>query len=1145
MTRRVTLSIRTRLTLMLALVTTLVLVLGLALVLTSRIQLIRQEMTRHALLQAQLLGQNCITPLDFGYVSDAEEALRKIEANPEVEGASVFDADGKHFATFGKVGSLRPLPGGPQEQVVFEEAFHAVLVPISHRDRVFGSLLLQTSTSRLKAQIADSKHRFMIFSLLMGALSLGLAHLFQKSITRPILDLGSMARQVAEKNDYSLRMKSLRRDELGVLFDDFNLMLERIQAQNTALRESEAWSRRLIEITAQGFWHLDVAGRTVDCNQAHADLLGRERAEIVGRSALDFVHESARPQAIKELSKRPHQEKRSYDLLLERKDGTPIPVHVNATNLRGEDGLLLGSFAMITDLTERVRAEEMRLARDAAEAAALSKSEFLANMSHEIRTPMNAVLGFVGLALRQDLTPKVRDYLEKVAASGQSLLGIINDILDFSKIEAGKLELETTPFRLSDVLKQVGDLFSHRAAEAGLDFSVSMGAAVPDGLVGDPLRLGQVLINLTGNALKFTKAGHVQVRVEHLRQVGEEVHLWFYVQDTGIGMTEEQRTRLFQAFSQADSSTTRQFGGTGLGLSIAQRLVEKMGGEIVVLSQPDMGSTFAFSACFTLDPNLAPRPHRAQDLLRGKRVLVVDDSPVVREVLVEQLWSFDMEARAVASGEAALAALKAEPFDVVLMDWRMPGMDGMETSQRIRAQAAPLPPPAIIMVTAYGREDVIHQAEAAGFSGFLVKPISPSLLMLTLLDALPAEQGSKAFSPMKVSVAPKGPSLLGFRVLVVDDNAINLEVARDLLATEGIVVEVTQSGPEAIRLVEQKAFHAVFLDIQMPGMDGYETTQRIRANPARAGLPIIAMTAHALPHYRDLCAASGMNDFITKPIEPEHLFAVLRRWVYPGHEQSTHEQRQDLISDSGRSLNPSGTPEATAGGGASVTDPTGALANALVDAGVAKDPASGVVVDQRSFDVPAGLRRLRGSTAFYLRLVGTFAKDFAQADQEIRQAMEVGDLAKAEHLAHTLKGVAGNLSAVALAHATAPLETALRARNLEEAREALPVFEAALAQALASAPKLAETLEPAPVPTPASDGRPVEALLQELETRLSQGDPRAEDTWKELSTALPGPAFEGPLRELGAGLESFDFKAAAAALKGLQEVLIKLNEGGV
>ena len=528
------------------------------------------------------------------------------------------------------------------------------------------------------------------------------------------------------------------------------------------------------------------------------------------------------------------------------------------------------------------KANALRLieqARARAEAATRAKSEFLANISHEIRTPMNAILGFAGLGTHLELDAKPRDYFRKIARAGNNLLDIINDILDFSKIEAGKLELEVVPFDLPDTLTNIVDLFAWRAAEKELELVIWAAPDVPQILMGDPLRLGQVLINLVGNALKFTAHGHIQLRVERDKEWhgdDSQVRLCFSVEDSGVGISPEQQERLFQAFAQADASTTRIYGGTGLGLAISQQLVRKMGSEIGVDSELGAGSRFHFTLTLNVAPAQGNARLQAGAGARGKKVLVVDDSAPTREMLELQLRSFGFDASAVGSGAAALFALQLEPYDLVLMDWNMPDMDGLETARRIKDDPTLASIPSIIMVTAFARDHIKAAAEEAGIGAFLVKPVSAS----QLLDSVLATMGFDAAVPGR-DAAPfpsqAAEHIRGARVLVVDDNLVNQQVASEILRRAGVHVDLAGNGVDAVRLVGEADYDAVLMDIQMPEMDGYQASARIRADPRHAELPIIAMTAHAVAGYRDSCLAMGMNDYLSKPIEPAILYTVLAR----------------------------------------------------------------------------------------------------------------------------------------------------------------------------------------------------------------------------------------------------------------------------
>jgi signal transduction histidine kinase/CheY-like chemotaxis protein/ligand-binding sensor domain-containing protein len=630
-------------------------------------------------------------------------------------------------------------------------------------------------------------------------------------------------------------------------------------------------------------------------------------------------------------------------------------------------------------------------ARANAEAATRAKSEFLANISHEIRTPMNAILGFAGLGTHLDLPAQPLDYFRKISRAGQSLLQIINDVLDFSKIESGKLELEALPFDLPDTLNQIADLFAWRAAERGLELVIGAAPEVPGNLLGDPLRLGQILVNLVGNALKFTARGHIALRVEidassPTVMSGAPLVLRFTVEDTGLGISQEQQARLFLAFAQADASTTRLYGGTGLGLAISQQLVRKMGGEIKVDSEPGVGSSFSFTvhlqAAADQSPRVPPVPASALD----KHVLVVDDSEASRHMLKIQLGMLGLKARAVPSGTAAVAAMQLDHYDVLLIDADMPDLNGIETLHRIAEDAELAAVPAVLMVTAYAREhdkDVIEQTR---HMPFLDKPANPQQLRNLMLSALgleTAQQVATLNAPPSLAVQ----RIRGAHVLVVDDNSINQQVACEILQRAGVRADIAGSGEEAARMVDANDYDAVLMDIQMPDMDGYQSTALIRKDLRHGALPIIAMTAHAVAGYRERCLAMDMNDYVTKPIDPDTLYAVLATWVQPdlGHIDAVDTDEVTIVAA------PTGAPKPRAG-----------------------------------IDMQAAMQRLGGHEALLTKLLGLFANDFEPTLPQIHAAIGAGDLAAAAELVHKIRGAAGNLSANELLAAAAALEERLR-----------------------------------------------------------------------------------------------------------------------
>ena len=787
--------------------------------------------------------------------------------------------------------------------------------------------------------------------------------------------------------------------------------------------------RALFEQSTEAHLICDDEG-IIDCNQAAVDLFGYGNKEAFLALQTVVLSPEFQPDGSRSddrsammiaLARREGTQR--FDWLYRKANGDTVPVEVTFTPIiLGERPVML---VVLHDLTARKEVEKaQRRARKLAEEANRAKGEFLANMSHEIRTPMNAIIGMTHLSLQTKLTTKQRDYLSKIDSASRSLLGIINDILDFSKIEAGKLEMESVEFRLEEVLDNVTSLIGLKAQEKGLELLFSLDADVPNELVGDPLRLGQVLLNLVSNAVKFTEEGEVVVAAERLAVEDNGITLKFSVRDTGIGLSTEQRARLFESFSQADGSTTRKYGGTGLGLAISKSLVEMMGGTIEVESALGRGSTFAFTV--RLGRSLVSRTKTERTLPDASRarVLVVDDNATSRAILKEMLASFGFDATLCASGAEGIAELRAAvaadlPYSLVLMDWRMPAMNGVEAAQAIKTDTNLAPHPRIVLVTAYGREEVMQQARATQLDGFLIKPINPSMLFDTLMNALGKEETAVVQSPgVARAAAHERAWLHGSRVLLVEDNATNQEVALEILKAGAVDVAVAANGLEALAAVKEQVFDAVLMDVQMPEMDGLEATRAIRRQPRLRTLPIVAMTANAMAGDRDKCLEAGMNDYLSKPIDPDELFATLARWVRPAglpQDAATapdRERRQETQT-------------------------------------VASDPEFGSLA---GFDVQAGMRRLGGNRALYTRLLADFVRDHGDDAKAIREALAAGDIGLAKRMTHTLKGLAGNLSATAVQRAAKAVDAGLKdpeaQKDLTVAR--LQALESALAEAALS-----------------------------------------------------------------------------------------------
>ncbi len=794
-----------------------------------------------------------------------------------------------------------------------------------------------------------------------------------------------------------------QRDELELHRHFLQQMVdERTRQLDEARAAAERSSKLLDEAVAsipQGLVIFDAEDRLVSCNAAYRDMFRHLAGRVVpGVSFAELLERMLEGGLLPDAAEAGQA---WFDERLRRHreaDGSPLIQliggrHYLATEIRTPSGYVVGSRI---DITAQKEAEALLAeARDAADAANRAKSQFLANMSHEIRTPMNAIIGLSRLCLQTELAPRQREYVTKVNRAANLLLGIINDILDFSKVEAGKLDIEHIPFSLDDVVGNAASMFAPLLAERGIALDIAVGDDVPAHLVGDPLRLGQVVINLLSNAAKFTERGSVRLEIRCIEASADAAGIEFAVADTGIGMSPEQLGRLFQVFSQGDSTITRKYGGTGLGLTISRELVGLMGGRIEVESTPGVGTRFRFALRFPL----ATRPDvpLLAEVAGKVRVLIVDDHQMSRVVLGRMLEKSGFTVEAAASGEEALrlAGAAGTPFGLILMDWRMPGMDGLEAVRRLQLDPRYRSVP-VVMVTSAEFEE-IREVQEAGIHRYLFKPVRSELLLEMLREV---------FGP--ATVAAETPFAgRGRRVLLVEDNEFNQDVARELLAGEGLVVDVAGDGRQALAALERQAYDLVLMDMQMPVMDGITATRAIRAQARFAGLPIVAMTANALPAERQACLEAGMNDFVTKPVMPEDLKRALAACL-PEHPATNPEKPAEAPAD-----------EAPEAGAAAV------------------------------FDLEVALKFVKGKRELLLRLLDNFVRSQVGVMVQLRDGVAAGDAAVVLRAAHTLRGMAGTLGATALSAAAEGVEMPLKAeRPLADMAGAVAELEREVARAL-------------------------------------------------------------------------------------------------
>ena len=985
----------------------------------------RSSLENELAVAATITGSNTTAALEFGDSRSATETLESLRAQPNVVEACIYTREGAVFASYRRDGSdrVQPFPAARSDTSEIHAGYISLFRQIRLNGEPIGTIYLKSNLESLYERTKRFVEILLIVILLSFATAYLLSSNLQRAISEPILDLARTAFTVSVQKDYSIRATKRSKDEIGFLFDRFNEMLNRIQeheaalqqahaelesrveertrelkkeiAERTraedALRVSEERFRLAIEEGPIGIGLIDPEFRFIKVNRVLCEMLGYTEEEFARLNFLEAAHPEEREQIVERASRHFHGNVPA-DKLEARflaKNGEVLWIGLSVSPVRDAAGHLLYGLAIMENITERKLAGEALLrAKEAAEAASRAKSEFLANMSHEIRTPMNGILGMTELALDTELSAEQREYLTMVKSSADSLLGVLNDVLDFSKIEAGKLDLEPASFSLNQGLGETMKTLGFRAHQKGLELTWRVAPGVPDELVGDVGRLRQVLVNLVGNALKFTEKGEVAVDVENDDLASESVLLHFRVRDTGIGVAREKLRLIFEPFTQADASTTRKYGGTGLGLGITARLVAMMGGTIWVESEIGKGSTFHFTVRFGICSLGLEQSeivdHAAFD---AARVLIVDDNETNRVILIELLARWGMRPEAVSSVDSALTTLQeankqGRPFALAITDVQMPHADGFAFVEGVRRmeQGQSLP---IILLSSTGDGDRTR-LKGLRVSAYLTKPVQPSEL---------SHEIARILSRLTVAPIPARRPVKGFtkhatlRILLAEDNRVNRLLVQRLLEKHGHSLVIAENGREALACLEHdNSIDLVLMDIQMPEMDGLAAIRAIRARErqTRGHIPIVALTAHAMKGDRERCLEAGADDYLTKPILAPALLASLERTRLMKPDEPSSSRRQPA------------------------------------------EESHDVI------DLASALERLDGDRALLEEVAHLFAEEWPKNVAEVEAALAAGDAALLQRLAHNLKGASANVGGKRLSRAALELEMLARAGKLEQ-----------------------------------------------------------------------------------------------------------------
>ncbi|NKF50529.1 response regulator [Shewanella sp. WXL01] len=1076
-------------------------------------------------------GESLLIGPDYTMRSDAylDPVNRTVSAsfaNPELGS----------IKTEGSIAALQGESGGIITKDYRGVSVLSTYTPIMWGDINF-ALLVEMDESEAFHAILQTRKIIFVTVIFLAALMAIIAIFLATVLTRPILKLTHASQSIAV-GEHTDDVIVKRDDELGTLTNNFNQMkhainqqLQTIRTQKAALNKSnedlEAQvkartadleeSKKRFELAIHGsgdaVWEFEASGKMWFSPRFY---------EIVGENMIitsrEHWHELIHPEDFARTyeAMKAHifqQQAFNIEFRVYGSNKKLIWFQARAKSLRDEKGIAVRTSGTLTDISYRKKIEhELAETTEKAKLASRAKSDFLANMSHEIRTPMNAIIGMSYLALQTELNSKQQNYIEKVNSSAESLLGIINDILDFSKIEAGKLNIEHTDFNLDDIFDNLANIAGLKAEEKGLELMFQISPQVPKYLLGDPLRLSQILINLTNNAVKFTQQGEVVVKVDAQEIDENSVKLLFSVRDTGVGISPEIQSQLFTSFSQADTSTTRKFGGTGLGLAICKKLTELMDGDIWVDSREGEGSTFHFNLVCDLQTHIFEKQAQfpSADQNKAFHILVVDDNKSSRKILLEMLSVHGFKVDEAISGLKAIDMLvardKTTPYDLVLMDWKMPEMDGIKAAEIIQTHQQLTHYPTVIMVTAYGKEEAAEAARNINIEGFLTKPVVENQLIAAILSSLGIAYESAPVSKTSKLTDFAISNLEGAKILLVEDNAVNQELAKELLVSSDIEVTVANNGQEALDILETADFDCVLMDCQMPVMDGYEATKAIRQQKKFNKLPIIAMTANAMVGDREKVIACGMNDHVPKPIRVKELFSTLSKWIL----------RSPVVDSLTKFKQFEVSPE-------------------LLE----------LVPKLPGVDKTLGLNICQNNVDLYLKLLKIFHDNEQHFTENFTQLMLAEDKQSACRMAHSLKGAAGNIGATHIQQAAAKLELACHEnKSLEELSSELDLVTSSMAATIADMSEIDfdYLLGAINQASEQSDITQVENLTEEvakLKQLLETFSTDALSHFELIRGALEGAAGRKTVAKLHRMIDGFEFERA---VEHVDQLATKLAE---